>query len=1059
MKKIISLVLSLAIIFSLVSMPASATGNAVVKYIVDSRIEKEVDSLSSGSVYYPDYFAKNVPDESIFVGWQTISGKMVDGNGITLAAGNNILYAVFTNKLIIDKKISLSSAQTKDGMIYLPYSYNGTYYPTIKYELNGGFGPKEEIAEGEDAPYTRFVSGQYNGRGVTLFFDENSNALTGRWNTTYEITVKYRIKDIVSKIQMQPVFGLKKENAQNVNSDMIKDNILKIASTDELKGRWNYDISGGGHEYWFSNNPSEADQYNIVESGFSEWKTVTYTVNTGEENADYLTTFGIYVNVGSGYNANALEIKEVTVTDKYAASVEYVVDGKTLATVENVEQNVSYCIDRVADNTSTHYFAGWYFDPEFKNQARSSFVATGKTILYAKMEEYKDTLSVSSSTEEGEGWEAYKHSLRENYWWCYRVLVGAYGVKNGKYGDLLTEGQAHRHFGSERDGNTAVADASGLKHETRDRDNPIWYSYAVSDYILRDENGEAFIVKPDTTYKVTLTYTFDNSANTSGTAEYFLGTGVSADRLMHSGEMKLYDVDGEAVTINDFAAYGHSDGVDCTFLSEGERVRLEPTTTDKTIVMYITTPSLETYKTNNALQVLGISDVLSDKCKVIWKAAKVEETSVIGNAGVSMLKDKAPNESQALRYYFTYDTTDGRDIFVFGKKYNVVSRGVLLAKGPEATRDIRRENVDSKYVYDLNTTELYKCWSAKSYEDSTEMLYFSCYITNLKSKNGGYNDTERIYARGYVVVDIEGIQYTYYSAPTSCTVKEVAELNNFHNEGEFKPMTEGGRELVWNLEFEEETNVNQLNKKLNTGAVTMSPDRVTIFTSRDDEHYFLSDGDLVLRMTKDTTNNTFTTAPSLTTVDRMSFKYGYLEMRAKMPYQYGMWFSFWMQPDKRLLPSGFKYYGEIDIVETYWKYKSTSFSLHKWYNGYDGCTSQNAGEVDRSVHEGDFTYYFKDFENLKNEYHIYGLEWTPEYLKAYIDGECYYTVYIDEASDYDTSVPGMECFHDYYYLCWNNWMHPTHADKLNFENGYADYAIDYVRLYQNPQTEYIYSYY
>ena len=27
-------------------------------------------------------------------------------------------------------------------------------------------------------------------------------------------------------------------------------------------------------------------------------------------------------------------------------------------------------------------------------------------------------------------------------------------------------------------------------------------------------------------------------------------------------------------------------------------------------------------------------------------------------------------------------------------------------------------------------------------------------------------------------------------------------------------------------------------------------------------------------------------------------------------------------------------------------------------------------------------------------------------------------------------------------------MHPTHADKLNFENGYADYAIDYVRLYQ-----------
>ena len=85
------------------------------------------------------------------------------------------------------------------------------------------------------------------------------------------------------------------------------------------------------------------------------------------------------------------------------------------------------------------------------------------------------------------------------------------------------------------------------------------------------------------------------------------------------------------------------------------------------------------------------------------------------------------------------------------------------------------------------------------------------------------------------------------------------------------------------------------------------------------------------------------------------------------------------------------------------------------------------------------------------------MEWTGEYTKLYVHGECYYTVYIYDANDYDLSVSGMEYFHDYYYLSWNNFMHPTYADKLNFENGYTDYAIDYVRIYQND-NEHIHVY-
>ena len=1069
MKRIICLILSIIMTFTAVNISAFAVNDAKVVYMFNGKTETAVNGLKQGDVYYPDRMPSAVPQDKIFIGWQDENGKLVDAQGVVLEKTSTVLCAAFADKAVINKQAYITEDKTKNGKIHLPYIYNDTYYPSVCYEFNGGFGPKEFVYEGEDAPYTRFVSGEYNGRGATLLFDENGVALTGEWNRTYEITIEYRITGIERSIQLQPIFGLKREKAQYLNSESIKANILKLGHTDELVKRWNYDISGGDYEYWFATGNANASEFNLLSGGFSDWRTVTYTVNTGKEDDDYLPVIGIYVNVGGGYNASVLEIKNITLTDKNSASVEYVENGKTVAVLNDLEKGSYYAIDRAVQNTSTHYFAGWYYDAEFKNQARSGFILeSGKTTLYAKMEEYKDSLVISSSAETGKGWEAHKHTLRENNWWCYRILVGAYGIKNGKYGDLMTEGQAHRHFGAEADGNTAVADESGLKHEKRDRNNRIWYGFRLSDYILRNENGEAFIVEPETMYKVELTYTFDNSLNPEGFAEYYLGAGLSSDILLYSGEMILNDLDYKSVPVDKLSEYGHSEADDLSFYSESKKVRLTPTTTDKQITLYIITPSLKTFEKNNLLQVLSLSDNLSEKCTVIWKKVEVSKVSAedvdnntFGNAvvdgGVSMLKTDNPAENQALRFYFGYDTTNGTDIFIAGDKYNVVSRGILLAKGAEASRNIKRDDADSKYVYDINTTELYKCWNAKSYDDTKEQLYYSCYISDIESENGEYNDKDRFYARGYVVCEMDGKLYNIYSKPQSCTVKEVAVLNHYHNEGNYALTNEKNRKLVWNVEFETDTRASLLKKKLNNTVYTMVPDYETLYSNTSENQMFLDSGNLVLRMTKDSETNIFTTANSLSTMDRMSFKYGYVEMRAKLPYQYGMWLSFWMQPDKRKLPQGFRYYGEIDIVETYWRYNATDFSLHKWYNGYSNHTTQTLNGVDRSVHEGNYTYVFKNYENLRNEYHIYGMEWTPEYIKAYIDGECYYTVYISDEDNYDPSVPGMECFHDYYYLCWNNWMHSSYAEELEFENGYADYAIDYVRIYQNENEDiYIY---
>lgn len=931
MKKFVCLILSLVMVISLVNMNVSAENGADVVYYASGIPEHKVTGLVIGETYTPERIPDNIPDGKNFIGWRDDNGNFIGNDGFLLNNETNNLYAVFNDKYLMNKNaVILNSKCFEDNKIQFPYTYNDNYYHYIDYEVNGGYGPKEFIYYGEDAPYTRFTSGQYNGKGVAWLFDNNGVALKGEWNKTYEITVEYRIPSIETRIHLQPVFGFKKDFAQGVGADKLNEGrILRTGHTSSLTRRWDYNLVTG-YEYWFSKNSADSKDYNILESGFNDWRSVTYTVKTGEENADYLPIFGIHVNVGAKNNANALEIKNITVTGEYNSDVRYVANGEVVSVAENVESGSLYTVDYAAENTDSHYFEGWYFDADSKMPAPPSFIFEEKTTLYAKMTEYKKSASVYLDNE-----------------------------------------------------------------------------------ILYEENGEQFTVKPDTEYKVTLEYTFDNSLNNEGYAQLYLETGFN----------------------------------------KSESLRLRATQSKNKVIFYITTPKLSAYIDNNFLQVLSLNTFVSENCNLDIKGIEVKQINPLLQGGVSMLKTESANETQALRFYFAYDTTNGENVFFGNSQYEVVSRGILISKGISGENEIEREDADSKYVYDINTTELYKCWNVKSYDDAKEQLCYSACVSGIKAINGDYNDTERFYARGYIVCKKGVNLYTEYSDPLSYTVKEVAVLNAYHNEGNYTLTNDKKRNLVWNLEFENETDTKQLDDRLNTGVHAMAPDWDVLRFANDEEHYFLKDGALVLRLTKDEATNKFKTAPSLTTVDRMSFKYGYLEMRAKLDYGHYMFYSWWMQPDKKLLPENFRYYGEIDIFETWWQARGLTFSVGKWYDGYKGAVGQYSTGTDVSKHEGNYKFTFPKDVNLKNEYHIYGFEWTPEYLKAYVDGYCYYTIYIDEANDYSEEYPGMECFHDYYYLCWNNWMYITHAEETKLENGYADYAIDYVRLYQNENED------
>lgn len=183
---------------------------------------------------------------------------------------------------------------------------------------------------------------------------------------------------------------------------------------------------------------------------------------------------------------------------------------------------------------------------------------------------------------------------------------------------------------------------------------------------------------------------------------------------------------------------------------------------------------------------------------------------------------------------------------------------------------------------------------------------------------------------------------------------------------------------------------------------------------------------------------------SVTTSKTMSYKYGYVEMRAKVPFIRGVWPSFWTSSSGALNNENnpYDYTTEIDIFEVFSSRDTLSPNIHKWY--YDGNHTQWADENE--------IYTFDPF-TVNDEYHIYGFEWTKKEIKMYIDGKCYYTY--DLTKNFDGGKSGMSGFDQPIYLIFNNHLFTGSSDwkpysgcEINSDNLPAEYVIDYVRLYQ-----------
>ena len=165
------------------------------------------------------------------------------------------------------------------------------------------------------------------------------------------------------------------------------------------------------------------------------------------------------------------------------------------------------------------------------------------------------------------------------------------------------------------------------------------------------------------------------------------------------------------------------------------------------------------------------------------------------------------------------------------------------------------------------------------------------------------------------------------------------------------------------------------------------------------------------------------TSASINTKGIASWKYGKIEVRAKLPRGIGVWPAIWTL-GANIDQVGWPASGEIDIME-YVGYEPHTIHVNVHYAGPSNSHRQDQGSI--------------TLNNPWEDFHIYTLEWDEFKIVISVDDT--------EVKSYDTFV--MEnTFKVEQYILLNLALGGAWGGKIDDDNLPQDYQIDYVRVYQ-----------
>ncbi|MFC1997240.1 family 16 glycosylhydrolase [Chloroflexota bacterium] len=240
--------------------------------------------------------------------------------------------------------------------------------------------------------------------------------------------------------------------------------------------------------------------------------------------------------------------------------------------------------------------------------------------------------------------------------------------------------------------------------------------------------------------------------------------------------------------------------------------------------------------------------------------------------------------------------------------------------------------------------------------------------------------------------------------------------------------------LVWADEFDlpdgSQPDPEFWNYSIGTGTGGWGNNESQFYTDRI-ENALIEDGNLVIQALEEQYMGGKYTSARVNSMVKAEFTYGRFEARAKLPNTQGIWPAIWMMPALARYGT-WPVSGEIDIMEM---------------------IGRDPALVHGTIHYGNpkgsqtDSYFLPTLDTFDQDFHIFAIEWEPDEIRWYVDGEMYH-----QATSWYTSYPdapeGAPFDQPFYWILnvavGGDWPgYPNESSKFP-----QRMTVDYVRVYQ-----------
>ncbi|TPD72195.1 glycoside hydrolase family 16 protein [Flavobacterium microcysteis] len=248
----------------------------------------------------------------------------------------------------------------------------------------------------------------------------------------------------------------------------------------------------------------------------------------------------------------------------------------------------------------------------------------------------------------------------------------------------------------------------------------------------------------------------------------------------------------------------------------------------------------------------------------------------------------------------------------------------------------------------------------------------------------------------------------------------------YHTFSNQPPVQGGGNDpdytnMVWNDEFEVDGAPDPTKWSYNLGAGGWGNSELQHYTDRLD-NAVVQNGVLKITAKAENFSGSNYTSARLVTENKFEFKYGKVEVRAKLPSGGGTWPAIWALGEN-YATNPWPACGEIDIMEHKGNFPNT---LHGTLH-YPGRSGGNADTGTTTA------------SNVSSEFHVYKVIWSPTSIKFYIDNQPAFHSFVNSAS-----TP----FNSNFFLILNVAMGGTFGGTVDPAFTQSAMEVDYVRVYQ-----------